>query len=564
MARTVGIGIQDFGKIIENGYFYVDKTPFIKEWWESGDEVTLITRPRRFGKTLTMSMTEKFFSVKYAGKGDLFEGLAIWQEEKFRALQGTYPVISLSFANIKETTYQNTRGKICQMLAELYASCEFLLDGNTMAENDRVFFKSVSVEMDDVTATLAIHYLSKYLSDYYGKKVIILLDEYDTPMQEAYVHGYWEELVAFTRSMFNAAFKTNPWLERAIMTGITRVSKESIFSDLNNIEVITTTACKYETAFGFTEKEVFEALDEFGMGGEKQRVKWWYDGFIFGESRDIYNPWSILNLLDKGKFTTYWANTSSNSLVGKLLREGSRDVKESFEGLLKGEHFWCPIDEQIVYNQLDDNEYAIWSLLVASGYLKILDYEKYEVDDFVGEPKYELMLTNHEVEIMFKNMIRGWFAKDVSNYNAFIKALLSNDLEAMNDYMNRIAGKTFSYFDTGKQTSGKAEPERFYHGFVLGLMVQVEDRYTITSNRESGFGRYDIMLEPKKEELDAIIIEFKVFNARRDGSLADTVQAALSQIEEKQYAQALIAKGIPEERIRKYGFAFEGKEVLIG
>ncbi len=564
MARTVGIGIQDFGKIIENGYFYVDKTPFIKEWWESGDEVTLITRPRRFGKTLTMSMTEKFFSVKYAGRGDLFEGLAIWQEEKFRALQGTYPVISLSFANIKETTYQNTRGKICQMLAELYASCEFLLDGNTMAENDRVFFKSVSVEMDDVTATLAIHYLSKYLSDYYGKKVIILLDEYDTPMQEAYVHGYWEELVAFTRSMFNAAFKTNPWLERAIMTGITRASKESIFSDLNNIEVITTTACKYETAFGFTEKEVFEALDEFGMGGEKQRVKWWYDGFIFGESRDIYNPWSILNLLDKGKFTTYWANTSSNSLVGKLLREGSRDVKESFEGLLKGEHFWCPIDEQIVYNQLDDNEYAIWSLLVASGYLKILDYEKYEVDDFVGEPKYELTLTNHEVEIMFKNMIRNWFAKDVSNYNAFIKALLSNDLEAMNEYMNQIAYKTFSYFDTGKRTSEKAEPERFYHGFVLGLMVDLADRYAITSNRESGFGRYDIMLEPKKEELDAIIIEFKVFNARRDGSLADTVQAALSQIEEKQYAQALIAKGIPEERIRKYGFAFEGKEVLIG
>ena len=564
MARTVGIGIQDFGKIIENGYFYVDKTPFIKEWWESGDEVTLITRPRRFGKTLTMSMTEKFFSVKYAGRGDLFEGLAIWQEEKFRALQGTYPVISLSFANIKETTYQNTRGKICQMLAELYASCEFLLDGNTMAENDRVFFKSVSVEMDDVTATLAIHYLSKYLSDYYGKKVIILLDEYDTPMQEAYVHGYWEELVAFTRSMFNAAFKTNPWLERAIMTGITRVSKESIFSDLNNIEVITTTACKYETAFGFTEKEVFKALDEFGMGGEKQRVKWWYDGFIFGESRDIYNPWSILNLLDKGKFTTYWANTSSNSLVGKLLREGSRDVKESFEGLLKGEHFWCPIDEQIVYNQLDDNEYAIWSLLVASGYLKILDYEKYEVDDFVGEPKYELTLTNHEVEIMFKNMIRNWFAKDVSNYNAFIKALLSNDLEAMNEYMNQIAYKTFSYFDTGKRTSEKAEPERFYHGFVLGLMVDLADRYAITSNRESGFGRYDIMLEPKKEGLDAVIIEFKVFNARRDSTLADTVQSALSQIEEKQYEQTLVAKGIPEERIRKYGFAFEGKEVLIG
>lgn len=300
------------------------------------------------------------------------------------------------------------------------------------------------------------------------------------------------------------------------------------------------------------------------MGEKKQRVKRWYDGFIFGKSEDIYNPWSIINFLDKRKFTTYWANTSSNSLVGKLLREGSRDVKESFESLMKGEHLWVPIDEQIVYNQLDDNEYAIWSLLVASGYLKILDYEKYEEDDFIAEPKYELTLTNHEVEIMFKNMIRGWFAGDVSNYNAFIKALLSDDLEAMNEYMNRITSKTFSYFDTGKRDSGKAEPERFYHGFVLGLMVQLEDRYTITSNRESGFGRYDIMLEPKKEGLDAAVIEFKVFNARRDSSLADTVQAALAQIEEKKYAQTLIAKGIPEGRIRKYGFAFEGKEVLIG
>ncbi len=564
MARTVGIGIQDFRKIIENQYFYVDKTAFIKEWWESGDEVTLITRPRRFGKTLTMSMTEQFFSVKYAGRGDLFEGLSIWQEEKYRALQGTYPVISLSFANIKENNYKDTRDKIVQLLAREYARCAFLLEGDSLNGQEKDMFRRVTADMGDVDATLALHQLSEYLCRFYGKKVIILLDEYDTPMQEAYVHGYWEELVAFTRSMFNAAFKTNPWLERAIMTGITRVSKESIFSDLNNIEVVTTTAGKYETAFGFTEEEVFESLDEFGMSGEKQRVKWWYDGFIFGESRDIYNPWSILNLLDKGKFTTYWANTSSNSLVGKLLREGSRDVKESFERLIKGEHLWIPIDEQIVYNQLDNNEYAIWSLLVAGGYLKILNYERYEEDEFIGEPRYELTLTNHEVEIMFKNMVRSWFAKEVSSYNAFIKALLSDDTEAMNEYMNQIAGNAFSYFDTGKRASGKAEPERFYHGFVLGLMVDLADCYTITSNRESGFGRYDIMLEPKKENLDAILIEFKVFHPRRDNSLEDTVNAALLQIEEKKYAQTLIAKGISEERIRKYGFAFEGKEVLIG
>lgn len=366
MARTVGIGIQDFGKIIENDCFYVDKTAFIKEWWESKDEVTMITRPRRFGKTLTMSMTEQFFSVKYAGRGDLFEGLAIWQEEKYRALQGTYPVISLSFANIKETNYQDTRDKIVQLLVGEYADHEFLLDGDTMAEKDKAFFKSVSADMNDVTATLAIHNLSKFLSAYYGKKVIILLDEYDTPMQEAYVHGYWEELVAFTRSMFNAAFKTNPWLERAIMTGITRVSKESIFSDLNNLKVVTTTSDEYGTVFGFTEEEVFAALDEFGMSDRKPDVKRWYDGFIFGRWKDIYNPWSILNFLDTGKLTTYWANTSSNSLVGKLIQEGSPDVKMTMEDLLHDRIFHTVIDEQIVFSQLDRKMSAVWSLLLAS------------------------------------------------------------------------------------------------------------------------------------------------------------------------------------------------------
>ncbi len=563
MARTIGIGIQDYSKIIENNYFYVDKTTFIKEWWESGDEVTLITRPRRFGKTLTMSMTEQFFSVKYAGRGDLFEGLAIWQEEKFRAVQGTYPVISLSFANVKETNYRDTRAKICQMLADLYTDHSFLLESDALREGDKEFFRRVKADMGDVEATLAIHNLAKYLNRYYDKRVIILLDEYDTPMQEAYVDGYWKEMVAFTRSMFNAAFKTNPYLEQAIMTGITRVSKESIFSDLNNLKVVTTTSNEYGTSFGFTEEEVFAAMDEYGLT-EREKVKSWYDGFIFGKWKDIYNPWSILNYLDTGDVATYWANTSANSLAGKLIREGGRRVKESFQSLLQGEHLIVPIDEQIVYDQLDDNENAIWGLLVASGYLKVLQYQRFETDEIWVAPNYELTLTNYEVKIMFKNMVRGWFNKNLSDYNDFIKALLLNDLDAMNEYMNRVASETFSSFDTGKRASGKAEPERFYHGFVLGLMVELEDRYVITSNRESGFGRYDVMLEPKREDLDAYIIEFKVYKPGRDQSLEDTVKKALAQIEEKQYALSLRAKGISSDRIKMYGFAFEGKNVLVG
>ena len=563
MANKVGIGIQDFLELRENHNFYIDKTAFIEEWWESCDSVTLITRPRRFGKTLNMSMVEEFFSVDYAGRGDLFEGLSIWEKEKFRKLQGTYPVISLSFARIKENNYEATKEKLCQILTNLYIKYSFVRDSDVLTDADRLFFDRIlSLEMKESDATSALHQLSNYLYRYYGKKVIILLDEYDTPMQEAYVYGFWDEMVAFTRSLFNSTFKTNPYMGRAIMTGITRGSKQAVFSDLNNLEVVTTTSDKYATAFGFTEEEVFAALDASKLGKEKEDIKKWYDGFVFGEHKDIYNPWSILNFLDKGKYATYWANTSSNSLVGKLIREGGGAIKQSMEELLKGEHLICPIDEQIVYNQLDNNEEAIWSLLVASGYLKILDYE--DMGKVGRKPNYELTITNGEVRIMFEEMVSGWFGGQRESYNRFITAMLAGDVDEMNEYMNEISCEIFSYFDTGKRVSGKAQPERFYHGFVLGLLVDLKGRYQVTSNRESGFGRYDIMLEPLNPvQDDAIIIEFKVFNPRKEQSIEETLASALAQIEKKQYETTLISKGILKEKIRKYGFAFEGKNVLI-
>ena len=561
MKKAISIGIQGFSDLREQDCFFVDKTNFIKEWWGKRDVVTLITRPRRFGKTLNMSMLDCFFSNKYANRADLFEGLSIWQDETYRKLQGTYPVIFLSFAAVKAGNLEDAKTQIKQEITRLYWENRNLMKEDIFGEDERELYYRTTVKMDDVTAQDSLRNLSVWMERYYGKKVIILLDEYDTPMQEAYVQGYWDEFTSFVRSLFNASFKTNPYLERAIMTGITRVSKESIFPDLNNLRVVTTTSNLYADCFGFTEEEVFAALDEYGMGDKKDEVKQWYDGFTFGEHRDIYNPWSITNYLDEHRLYPYWASTSSNGLVSRLIRTASADVKEKMEDLLRGQAITVNFDEQIVYNQLDDNEEAIWSLLLASGYLKVqnIDYRGITL-----EPWYTLDITNIETLSMFMTMFRGWFKNKDANYNDFVKALLKGSLKEMNIYMNDVALATFSSFDTGKKLSEKSQPERFYHGFVLGLLVELRDRYQIRSNRESGYGRYDVMLTPVTEVDDAIVIEFKVHEPDEEKSLQDTVRTALDQIKEKNYDAELLLQGIPADRIRHYGFAFEGKKVLIG
>ena len=569
--NRAGLGYQDFEEIRIGNIFYIDKTDFIRQWWEYADKVTLITRPRRFGKTLNMSTVECFFSNRYADRGDLFEGLSIWEQKndgkecQYRALQGTFPVIFLSFANVKAAAYTDMVYKITEVIAKLFEKNRFLLEENILSENEKIYYNNIVPGMDAGIAAGAISAIADFMRRYYGgKKVIILLDEYDTPMQEAWLSGYWEEAVSFFSGLFNATFKTNEHLERGLITGITRVAKESIFTGMNHLEVITTTSDKYETAFGFTEEEVFASLDKAGLGGEKQEVKRWYDGFAFGSQTDIYNPWSIISFISKkGKYDAYWSNTSGNGLVNSLIQTGVPDIKQTMEGLIQGKSFEAEIDEKIVFDQISGSPNAVWSLLLATGYLKVLSLR------YVGEFKekvYAMALTNLEVRSMFRNMVEGWFCGSVKTYyNEFINALMNDNVRKMNTFMNKVALDTFSSFDSGYKPSTQAEPERFYHGFVLGMVVDLAGTYKIRSNRESGYGRYDVMMEPLDKAGKAFIFEFKVQDADEDeDTLEDTLANAHAQIEEKKYEAELLANGFSKEQIRKYGFAFKGKECLIG
>lgn len=559
--RTINIGAQGFEELAGNGCFYVDKTLFIKEWWEEADTVTLITRPRRFGKTLNMDMLNCFFSNRYDDRSDLFERFNIWKEEKYCDLQGRYPVIFLSLAQVREPSIQKSLEMIREVIQQLYRQYDSVLDLDRLGETTKRKFVKYENELSDVETSFSINFLCEVLHKYYGRKVILLIDEYDTPLQEAYVSGYWDEMMTFMRSLFNSTLKTNPFMEKALLTGVTRISKESIFSDLNNINVVTTSSRQYETAFGFTEQEVMEALEEYGLTDKRDQVRDWYDGFIFGRRTDIYNPWSITNYLKKREFSSYWADTSSNSLISNLLQKGGADIKENMLELMKGGTVRSAIDEEIVFGDLDRGaSESVWSLMLASGYLKYLSREA--GDDEFAPDIYTLAVTNGETQRMFGAMVRRWFSPAGSSNDAFVKAMISGDVDAMNYYLNDIALTTISSFDSGKEPSEIRRPENFYHGFVLGLLVRERSRYTIRSNRESGFGRYDICMYPEKSDLPGIVMEFKVQNrSAGEKTLADTADRALRQIQEKQYAADLEAHGA--EQVLLYGFAFSGKHLLI-
>ncbi len=564
MAHKIATGAQDFDKIRMNGCFYVDKTDFIREWWTDESDVTLITRPRRFGKTVNMTMLNCFFSNLYYNRGELFEGLKIWNDPSMREEQGEWPALFVTFAGVKGTTFRDAVSQIKKELSSIALRYTYLRTSDRLVSEEIASLLKLTDDMSDLDAAYALKLLSSLLHRHFGKKVLIFLDEYDTPLQEAWVSGYWDEMVAFIRTMFNNTFKTNPSLERALLTGITRVSRESIFSDLNNLKVITTTSAQYAECFGFTEPEVFAAMDELGFPEEaKTTVRKWYDGFAFGSVKDIYNPWSLTCYFDTGVIDTYWANTSSNSLVGRLLRTGKPEIKQLFEILLKGGEVTVPVDEQIVFNQLDTSPSAIWSLLLASGYLKVVSaMSALEAQEQKSRRMYTLTLTNLEVRQMFEDMVQRWF-EQAGGLSEFVRAMVNGDVKGMTRYLNDIMLTSMSSFDGGKNASTKT-PENFYHGLVLGLLAGNSTGFLVQSNRESGYGRYDVMMLPLKQELPAVVMEFKIFDKLDDEQgLEDTAANALKQIEEKKYETELLSRGIPASRILKYALAFQGKEVLI-
>jgi hypothetical protein len=546
--KAINIGGQSFQSIIENNNLYIDKTLFIKDWWTNSDSVTLITRPRRFGKTLMMDMLKEFFSIDNKDS-HLFNSLNVSKYSETMKLQGTYPVISISFASVKGIDYENTIELMKQIIINLYNKHIYLIKENFLEELEQQQFNKMNYDMNESQMIQSIHQLSIYLERYYHQKVIILLDEYDTPIVEAYNNGYYKEMINFMRPFFNATFKDNTSMYRSVLTGITRVSKESMFSDFNNIVIDSMKGYRYSEYFGFTQEEVDELLEEYDLIDTKEDVKYWYDGFTVGNMKDIYNPWSILNYLDIKEFEPYWINTSGNSLVNTLIKTGSSTIKENFERLLSHTTIESYIDEYIAFDELEDNDENIYSLLVSSGYLKIVDCK----DDL-----YTLDITNYEVRTMFERMVRRWFQSNKVIYNDFIKALLNHDEKNMNKFLNKVMKETFSSFDTSQDSR---YPEKFYHGFTLGLLLDLRKQNYISSNKESGYGRYDIMIEPLDNNKPGYILEFKVVDKDDNETMEEVCDNALKQIEEKKYETELKAKGI--KTIYKYALAFEGKRVLI-
>ena len=499
--KRIPIGISDFKTLIEDNYLFVDKSELIKEFWESQAQTILMPRPRRFGKTLNMSMIKYFFTAgttngpekeDVAENRKLFKGLNIEKHEDIMALCGKYPVIYLSFKDEKHSSFEAFQGGIKSVIRGLYKGHLYCLNTDKIIASDREYFNSIldkRVDFGDLAES--IKFLSEILNVYYGKKVIILIDEYDVPIQAAYMYGYYDEAIGFMRNLLSGAFKDNSYLEKAMITGILRVSKESVFSGLNNIEVASILSYEFSDKFGFTDGEVQALLEMYNSSENIDAVRDWYNGYYFGDET-IYNPWSILKYLKSQRegLKAHWVNTSSNDLVNVLLSRGGFQIKQDLESLIKGESIIKAVDENIVMADTEKSSEHLWSFLLFTGYLKSREIPKNPDSD---EKYYELRIPNREVRLLYKNIIERWYTDTISreNYTVMLKALLTGDIKTFQKIFRAYVIESLSYFDVTKGQS-----ERVYHAFVLGMLVSINDKYEVLSNRESGYGRYDVCIIP--------------------------------------------------------------------
>lgn len=556
---NVGLGYQNFLDFVCGKRFYVDKTHFIPEWLASDARITLITRPRRFGKSMLLSTVRTFFDPMYADHPEYFKKLQVWKDKDCRRLFGTIPVISVSFGSCKGNHFEQAMRGVTLGLYNMYIQHEYLRESPKLSEEEKAEYRRIVASFSEQRTEyveISIQKLCELLYKHYGKFPIILMDEYDTPLLEAYTDGYWDETINTFRQLFHTTFKENDFFYRAIITGVTRISKNSLFSDLNNLEVDTVTCDAYSDCFGFTEQEVMDAFKCQDIDTIRD-VKAMYDGFTIGRHQAIYNPWSICNYMRQRELIGYWVNTSSNKLVGDIIRRHPVESKYEIERLMAGEKVHKRINEGITFQYLEGDENSLWSLLLAVGYIKaeniVRSAEGIECD---------VSVTNREVMAMFKTEILGMFHNGWSAYGRFAEALLAHKMELMNEYLQTITYTSISYFDVADGPKERTL-ENFYHGLVLGLIVSLRDRYRIVSNRESGRGRYDIAMYPLQENTDAFIMEFKVQDRKKETDLEQTAMNALQQIVDKNYEADLLAAGVPEERIYKLGFAFAGKDVLV-
>lgn len=552
MEKIFPIGVSDFKEIITGNYYYTDKSLFIKDVIEDGAKVILLPRPRRFGKTLNISMLKYFYNSK--DSASLFQKLKIKEHKHIMDKQGNYPVIYLTFKDEKHSTWENCKKGFTMLFSNLYLQYDYLLNSDVLSDVEKKNFNSIlHEEAELVEVAKSLLNLSSYLYKYHNQRVVILIDEYDVPIQEGYTKGYYNQIIEFMRNLLSGGLKDNLYLEKAVLTGILRVAKESIFSGLNNISIYTLLNSRYSNYFGFLEDEVNDMLNYYGIKSQKSEIKKWYNGYVFGNDV-IYNPWSVLNYAKEFTegFRAYWVNSSGNDLIKSILAKANDTTKKEFEDLIQGKSIHKQIHEDIVMNEVDKDSENIWSFLLFSGYLKTVNQELKE-----GIIYCDLQIPNSEVLTLYKKIIISWFKDNIGNekFLFMLKSLISGDMETFELLLGECITKSVSYFDIGN------ESEKFYHAFVLGMLISLNEDYEISSNRESGYGRYDIMLKPKKNTLPGIIIEFKKVSTARKETLELAVKKALEQIEQKKYKQQLLELNVKD--IMEVGIAFEGKEVLV-